>query len=243
MNIRKKIADSSLFNRSIEAVLAGYIRIAYATSKWEKDGFEAMDEVLAREEPIIFCVWHQRLVLAPYMFDQSKGKFCSLTSSARAGRLVGSVFKRFGFDTVPMPSHKRNVALSREVLSRIKDGYTIGIAVDGPRGPARIASSTPIVWARASGLSVFVLSWSARRVITLPLWDKCMLPIPFGRGILMCRRWDIAIPRKLSDEESEALRLGLQEELNNITHDSDHSQGRRPKTALSEGSNPPTPLV
>ena len=77
-------------------------------------------------EPVIFCVWHQRLVMAPYMFDQSLGRFCSLTTSARAGRLVGQVLARFGFATVPMSSHKRHVALSREVLRRIGDGYTIG---------------------------------------------------------------------------------------------------------------------
>ena len=228
MSLRRQIADSQRLNAWVEGLIAAYVRFAHATSRWEATGFETMEAELRKGEPVIFCVWHQRLVMAPWMFDTSLGKFCSLTSSARAGRLVGNVLGRFGFDTVPMSSHKRHVALSREVLRRIEQGYTVGIAVDGPRGPARIASTVPLVWARSTGKRIFVLSWSARRMIRARSWDRFLLPLPFSRGVLMCRPWDETVPRGLSVEETEALRLRLQGALDDVTDASDIAAGRVP---------------
>ena len=226
LSLRKKIADSAWFNQAVEGLLAAYIRFAWRTSSWQRSGFEAMDEALKDGEPVIVALWHQRLMMSPYLFDASLGKMCTLTSGSRAGRLAGNVQARFGFETIAMSSHKRHVALSREVLGRIRDGYSIGIATDGPRGPARVASSVPLVWARASGKRIFVVSFAARRVITFATWDRMMLPAPWTRGVLMCREWGRSVPRKSSPEQSETLRDELQLALDEITDASDRAVGR-----------------
>ncbi|MEX0338017.1 MAG: lysophospholipid acyltransferase family protein [Arenibacterium sp.] len=228
MSLRKKIADSRGFNRAVEGLLAGYVRFAQATSRWDMSGFEAMNAELAKGEPVIFTVWHQRLVMAPFMFDQSLGKFCSLTSGARAGRLVGQVLARFGFDTIPMASRKRHIALSREVLRKMSEGYTIGIACDGPRGPARQASTVPLVWARSTGKRIFVLSWSANRVLKFPSWDRFILPLPFSRGTLVCHSFDRDVPRKMDEAQTEQLRSQLEAALDAVTAESDNACGRDP---------------
>lgn len=235
MSLRKKIADSDRFNRTVEGLLAAYIRFAYRTSRWERIGFEPMDAALREGEPVIVALWHQRLMMSPYLFDASIGKICTLTSAARAGRMAGNVQELFGFETIAMSSHKRHVALSREVLGRIKDGYSIGIATDGPRGPARIASTVPLVWARASGKRIFVVSFSARKVIMFPTWDKMMLPAPWTKGVVMCRAWDETVLRKSTDQETEALRSKLEQALNEVTDASDQAAGR-PVTAAQAPS-------
>ena len=228
MSLRRRIADSRLLNRLVESAFSGYVRFAHATSRWERTGFDEMDAELSRGAPVIICLWHQRLIMAPYMFDLNLGRLCTLTSAARAGRLAGQVLARFGFATVPMSSHKRHVALSREVLRRMNDGYSIGIAVDGPRGPARVASTVPLVWARSSGRRIFLITWSARHVLRVPSWDRFQMPLPFSRGVLMCQAFDAEVPRKLSDAETEILRLGLQQDLNTLTAACDRAAGRTP---------------
>lgn len=226
MSLRKKIADSAWFNRSVEGLIAAWIRFAHDSSSWDRIGFEPMDAALRAGEPVIVALWHQRLMMSPWLFDVSLGRICTLTSSARAGRLAGQVQARFGFDTIAMSSHKRHVALSREVLGKIRDGYSIGIATDGPRGPARIASTVPLVWARSSGCRVFVVSFSANRVIEFPTWDRMWLPTPFSKGVLMCREWRETVPRKPGEEEMERLRLSLEAALDEVTDASDHAAGR-----------------
>jgi hypothetical protein len=221
VSLRKKIADSAWFNNSVEGLITSYVRFAHRTSRWERSGFEAMDDCVRNGEPVIFVLWHQRLIMAPYLFDTSLGRICALTSAARAGRLAGQILVRLGFDTIPMSSHKRHVALSREVLRLINQGTSIGIAADGPRGPARISSTVPLVWARLTGCRVFTVAFAEKRVFRLPTWDEQMLPAPWSRGVLICREWNGTVPKRPDDTELETLRLDLQDALNRITDEAD----------------------
>lgn len=226
MSLRKKIADSPRFNRMIEGLFARYVSFAFRTSRWQRSGCEDMDAAVASGAPVIFVLWHQRLIMAPFIFDTSLGRICALTSAARAGRLAGQILVRLGFETIPMSSHKRHVALSREVLRRTKEGCSIGIAADGPRGPARVSSGVPITWARMTGCRVFTVAFAERRVLKMPTWDKQMLPLPFSRGVLICQEWTDPVPKKPSEDEAEALRLSLQAALDEITDQADLAVGR-----------------
>lgn len=226
MSLRKKIADSKAFSRVLTALFAFYIRFAHRTSRWQRLGFGPMDEAVRAGEPVIVAIWHQRLMMAPYIFDMSLGPICTLTSAARAGRMVGVLQRRFGFETVPMSSHKRHVALSREVLRRMRNGISVGIAADGPRGPARVSSSVPLIWARSSGKRVFAVSFSANRVVEFPTWDRMWLPAPFSRGVFMCREWTGTVPRKANDAEIERLRRELEAVLDAVTDEADRAVGR-----------------
>ncbi|WP_241480979.1 lysophospholipid acyltransferase family protein [Leisingera sp. ANG-M6] len=226
VSLRKKIADSPKVNRAIEGLFAAYVRFAFRTSRWTRTGFEEMDACVRRGEPVIFVLWHQRLIMAPYLFDTSLGRICALTSAARAGRLAGQILVRLGFETIPMSSHKRHVALSREVLRRTREGCSIGIAADGPRGPARVSSTVPVVWARMTGCRVFTVAFAEKKVMKLPTWDQQMLPLPFSRGVLMCREWTDEVPKKPSDEQVEGLRQSLEASLDAITDAADAAAGR-----------------
>ena len=226
-SFRKRIANSPALNRAVEGFLAGYVRFAYRTSRWTRTGCEEMDACVARGEPVIFVVWHQRLIMAPYMFAAPEGaRICALTSAARAGRLAGQILVRLGWETIPMSSHKRHVTLSREVLRRIKEGCSIGIAADGPRGPARVSSTVPSVWKRSSGARVFTVALAQKRVLRLPTWDKQMLPLPFTRGTITCQEWTDPVPRKPSEDEVETLRQSLEIALDQITDQADAKLGK-----------------
>ncbi len=132
-----------------------------------------------------------------------------------------------------MSSHKRHVALSREVLRRTREGCSIGIAADGPRGPARVCSGVAITWARMTGCRVFTVAFAERRVLRMPTWDKQMLPLPFSRGVLICQEWTDPVPKKPTEDEAEILRLSLQSSLDEITDRADHAVGHAP-TGRSE---------
>lgn len=226
MSLRKKIADSPHFNRAVEGFFAAYVRFAFRTSRWRREGFAEMDACVERGEPVIFVLWHQRLIMAPYIFDTSKGRICALTSAARAGRLAGQILVRLGFETIPMSSHQRHVALSREVLRRTKAGCSIGLAADGPRGPARKSSPVPVMWTRMTGCRVFTVAFAERRVLKLPTWDKQMLPLPFSRGVFLCEEWTETVPKKPTDEELTQLQNNITRALDTITARADQIAGR-----------------
>jgi len=226
MNFRRKIADSVWLNRAVETFFSAWIQFSYRTSKWDRIGFEDMEEALRNGEPVIVVLWHQRLMMAPYLFDHSLGPICTLTSSGRAGRLAGKVMERFGLRTVAMSSYKRHIALTREILGNMRQGVSVGIAADGPRGPARIASTVPLAWARASRKRLFLVSFSARRVHALRTWDRMWLPSFWTGGVFQCQEWCETVPRSLDDAKIEKLRLSLQAALDAVTDEADRATGR-----------------
>jgi lysophospholipid acyltransferase (LPLAT)-like uncharacterized protein len=225
MTLRKRIANSPAVNNAVARVMAGYIRLVKATSRWDYHGFDVMEQALSEQDAIICALWHDRLTLSPYLFDTNRHPICTLTSEGRAGKLVGIVQTRFGFSTLPMSSHKRHVALSRAVLSEIKKGTSVGIAIDGPRGPSRESKTFPLIWARSTGKPIMMITYSVKHARHLPAWDKMLLPRLFNRGVFMCRPFSRDIPRKMTDEQMEDLRLCLQNEMNALTKEADTLSG------------------
>ena len=228
MSLRKRIADSEAVNNWVARRIAGYLRWVYRSSDWQRDGYGPLEDALQAKDPVIVVLWHQRLMLSPFFFPMDLGRICSLTSSGRAGRMAGRMQMEFGMETIAMSSHKRHVALSREVLGKIRNGRSIGIAADGPRGPERICSTVPLVWARSSGARVFVISCATRKARTAATWDRMLLPAPYNEGVFMCREWAQTVPRKASAEQIEDLRLDLEGLLNDITAECDRRMGRVP---------------
>ncbi|MGR3615911.1 MAG: lysophospholipid acyltransferase family protein [Paracoccaceae bacterium] len=221
MNLRKKIADSPRFQAFVADRIAALVRRAYRRSQWDRIGFEPIDESLRAGEPVIVVLWHQRLMMSPYLFPTELGPIFTLTSEGRAGRMAGLFQTRFGMETVAMSTRKRHVTMAREIMGKVREGYSIGIAADGPRGPARQCSSVPIVWARSTGKRVFVVTFSANKVWELGTWDRMWIPRKRSKGALMCREWTREIPRKASEEEMEEHRLDLQTALNELSDEVD----------------------
>ena len=229
MGKKKKIADNAWLKRASEVFLEKWIRLAHATSTWDKVGFEDMERCLKNGDPIIIVLWHQRVMMSPYLFDPTLGTICSLTSTSRAGRMAGNVAARFGLNTIAMHSRKQRVALTRAVLRKIRQGSSVGVTADGPSGPARTASLAPVKWAGGSGKRVFLVSFSAKRVHVLPTWDKMWFPALWTRGVYVCREWRETVPRFADEAETERLRLRLQVALNAVTDESDRAVGRIPE--------------
>ncbi len=229
MSLRKKIADSEAVLNWAARRIASYIRMVHRNTSWQRLGFEEMDKLVEQGEPVIVVLWHQRLTQSPYLFPLDKGRVCTITSAARAGSMVGRVQKLFGMDSIAMTSRKRHVALSREVLGMIKQGISIGIAADGPRGPERVLSTVPLVWARTSGKRVFGITFSTRYGCEAGTWDRMLLPRPWrNQGVFLCREWTETVPRKASEEQIETLRQSLEHHMNDITAEADRMVGREP---------------
>jgi lysophospholipid acyltransferase (LPLAT)-like uncharacterized protein len=123
--------------------------------------------------------------------------------------------------TVPMPKGVLGAAEMRLVLKGLKDGVSIGISPDGPRGPARVAKVTPIQWARAAQVPVVVFTFAGSRYWAWKTWDRLHFPLPFGRLALVWREWERRVPERLSPSEAEALAAELGAFMDKVTAEAD----------------------
>jgi len=221
MTLRRRLAASPVLNRAVAGLFRLWLRAVHATARREADGWEAVSRLITEHGAVIIVCWHQRIMMTPWMFDLAQARCRSLTSASPAGRLVGWLHRGFGYDTVPMPKRVMGAAEMRGVLRGLKQGISIGISPDGPRGPARVAKVTPIQWARTSQVPVVVFTFATSRAWLWPTWDRLMFPMPFGRLVMLWRVWDQPVPERFTEAEGQALAVELGAFMDQVTAEAD----------------------
>lgn len=202
-----------------------YLRLCLVTTRWEAVGEAAIRADISRGA-VIATAWHSRALLYPALLMRQGGRQVALHDPSPAGRFGAVIQGRFGLHPIPVSRKKPKRRASREILRALNAGNVIGIAADGPEGPAHRASSATVDWARVSGAPVHVFAWSVRRGLRLPTWDRMLFPLPFTRGCYGFRRWECAVPRKGGD--GEALGRALDRELDAWQAEIDRRAGRTP---------------
>ena len=83
-------------------------------------------------------------------------------------------------------SSRGGAAGLRSLVSALGKGGLIAITPDGPRGPRRQAASGVAQVAALSGVPVLPCAARTSRRIQLKTWDHMAIPLPFGRGVMVC---------------------------------------------------------
>lgn len=207
ITLRQRLERSVLVASVLARIFAGWLRFCHATTRWERDD-AALRAALA-QGPVVLVLWHEHSLMGPAHWPRDAGALSSLRDTSPIGRVSGAVQARFGLAPLAMSTRASNRAASREVLRRMQAGVSLGLTGDGPTGPVRVLKEAPLDWARASGAPVFTYAYAMTRARRLRTWDRMVMPLPFGRGVCLYRRWDATVPRRADAATLEALRADL----------------------------------
>lgn len=197
--------------------LGAYLRFALRTTRWTLLGGDQLGRYL-HATPAIFAFWHERLPLMPALWTLAldarrrdsapRGRMHVLVSRHHDGRLIGDMMRGFGLDLVHGSTAKRGeqkggAAGLRALLDVLGGGDQVVITPDGPRGPARHAAQGVAQLAALAAVPILPCAAQCSRRRLLPTWDRMVLPLPFGRGVLVCGApievpragWSEALPR------------------------------------------------
>ncbi len=205
------------------ALLAAHLRRAFGRTHWHIEGRTALAEE-ARAGPVILALWHGRLMSAARFWDAEWGPLTTLTSQAYPGRLAGQALRRFGLETRAMHERRPNRAESLALARAMRGGMSIGVAVDGPLGPARRAKTVPLDWARLTGAPIWLVGFSATRFWQMDSWDRLLVPRAGGEACLLYRRFG-TVDKRAGTEAIEARRAALGAGLDAVTEDADRRMG------------------
>ncbi len=211
--------------QAVTARLVGlYLSFALHTTRWTVVGDEHLPPHIAGQ-PAIATFWHERLPLLPALWFHmtrhgARGTPRVLVSKHRDGRFIGAVVARFGVTVVHGSSSKdgsaRDVsekggaASVRVLLGVLEAGEHILITPDGPRGPRRRAAPGVAQIAGLSGAPVLPIGAQTSRRWVLPTWDRMVVPVPFGRGVIVCGK-PIPVPREGWEASLPAIEAALNE--------------------------------
>lgn len=211
--------------QSLLGVIAGfYVWLVRVTSTWTHENEAATLEAWDGEQPVIIAFWHNRLFLMPYCW-RSREPFYMLISSHADGRLIAKTVRWHGISTVTGSSSKGGTDALRKLVRRVRDGTTVGITPDGPRGPRMHASEGAISLARLSGTSIVPAAAATSRRKLLQTWDRLVIPLPFSKGSCV---WGepISVPKDSSPEDIEHLRQSLESALIDVSNRADALVGQ-----------------
>ncbi|MGG5811351.1 lysophospholipid acyltransferase family protein [Falsiroseomonas sp. CW058] len=199
-------------------LLGGYLAFVIRTTRWTLggEGTDAAVRELEAGRPLIVAFWHERLPLVPPLRDLAAARTARasaltprvLVSRHRDGRFIGNVMHRFGARMIYGSSRRGGAPAMIEMLRALREGDPVLITPDGPRGPRRRAAAGVAQLAAMSGAVVVPLGAASTRHRILPSWDRMMLPLPFGRAVLVCGA-PVAVPRDGADAALPAIAAGI----------------------------------
>lgn len=175
----------------------------------------------AREggKPLLYAFWHGRQL---GLFRANPEKHLAVMASlSRDGALQTRVCRRFGLTVVRGSSSRGGFQALRGLAERLRSGMSIGLAVDGPRGPAEAAK--PGILALASRLECPVVPISigySRCRILERAWDRFRIPLPFSRAVVVFGE-PMRVPPRAAREELLRLAADLTRRLQAITAEAD----------------------
>ena len=160
-------------------------------------------------QPVIFCLWHNRLAISMLVHRRHPRKLAALVSASRDGALLAAILGTFGVKQVRGSSSRRGPQALLEMASRAERGYDLAVTPDGPRGPRYVVQQGVIALAQVTGLPIIPVTCNTRRKISLKSWDGFQIPLPFSRCELLLNE-PIRVPREACEVKREELRLELE---------------------------------
>ena len=198
----------------ISGLGAGYVLLVKWTSKLDcpKPPLNA---------PVIIALWHGRLALLHYLRHGNRS-LVALISGHRDGQLISKAGWYFDIRTVSGSSNRDSIRAVRELVLLAREGYSLFLTPDGPRGPRMRVNDGIIRIARVTQLPIVPAAISVSRGVLMQTWDRFLVPLPFSRIVI---RWGEPLHIGHDDNDNGAM-ARLEKALTTLQDQADQAMGR-----------------
>jgi lysophospholipid acyltransferase (LPLAT)-like uncharacterized protein len=206
----------------VPPIAATAVRALGATLRLSEQGVEALQPLWAARRPLIYAVWHGRILMVPWLnarLGRTRGARLArvLASRSRDGELVARFVGRFGLPVVRGSSSRGGTLALRALAAAVRAGEDVAVVPDGPRGPRERLQAGVVLLAAATGAPIVPLAFAARPARRLGSWDRFVIPCPFARAAVVFGA-TITIAR---DADRETARAALERALHEVTDSAD----------------------
>lgn len=143
----------------------------------------------AREHNFIGAFWHGELLMLPFLYkhfqkevskERDKG-FYIVQSHHFDAELMVRVIALFHLRSLRGSSSKGGLRVLMEALKLLREGYDIGLSLDGPKGPYHTISDGIVAMSQKTEKHIIPIRVVYSRYWELKTWDKFRIPKPFSR--------------------------------------------------------------
>ncbi len=193
--------------RLIPFLGAGLSKLWAYTLRVRREGFDAVEGLVARDERFILAFWHRRLFMMPlaYPFLRKDRGVAILSSDSKDGERSAATWRWFGIHAVRGTASDDGAKALVRMIQAVRQGWDFGITPDGPRGPLMELKPGTIALARKTSAWIVPVTLAFDRYFELRTWDRMVIPLPFATCVIKYGT-PYRIPPKVEDG-AEALRL------------------------------------
>ena len=204
--------------------------LIFATLRKKRVNHDKIKTIEQSNSNVIYAFWHGRLFPMGFM-RYKKRKYKTIISNHQDGEIIAKVLKYLGVGAIRgsvnrMPRNGKKFKnrggsrVIRNSIEAIKNGYSIVITPDGPKGPERKFKTNSLKIAQETNSYIIPVSYSCSSYFTIKSWDKFIIPKPFSKLVLVYG--DVYhLPENIKNQDLENHALILEQNLNNITAEAD----------------------
>jgi lysophospholipid acyltransferase (LPLAT)-like uncharacterized protein len=130
-------------------------------------------------QPVALLLWHGQLL--PLLYVMRFQSIACLISTHKDGELIAQVARRLGCKLIRGSSSRGADRALLGLVRTLREGFTVAVTPDGPRGPYRSFAPGALVAAHRAQAPVVAFGVHASRAWYMSSWDKFMIPKPFAR--------------------------------------------------------------
>jgi lysophospholipid acyltransferase (LPLAT)-like uncharacterized protein len=197
---------SGLGGRLLESVLR--------TVRFETVGAEPYEQEHATGRPVIFTLWHGRLL--PLSWFHRSWNLVTLISESADGEYIARVVQRWGYQVVRGSSSRGGGPALRELIRWLRQGRSIAVTPDGPRGPRQKLKPGVLAAAQLTGCALLPISAGANHAWWFEGWDRFLVPRPFST-VRIHYGQPVRVPRDATQDELVEIGRRVEDDVNRLT--------------------------
>jgi lysophospholipid acyltransferase (LPLAT)-like uncharacterized protein len=170
-----------------------------STIRIEEIHQEREAELKARGVPIVYALWHGRMVLC--ILARRHHGIVTMASRSKDGEIVARWLARNGYIPARGSTRKGGVAGLQVMIDRMRAGHAAALTIDGPKGPPRVAQRGVLELVRQTGAWILPVAGASSRPWFVKSWDRTLVPRPFSRCVATFGE-PLSIPPDMPDREA-----------------------------------------
>ncbi|CAA6808688.1 MAG: Protein of unknown function DUF374 [uncultured Sulfurovum sp.] len=157
------------------------------------------------EEQCLAVTWHSELLIAPqaYRSLRKKQKTSAIIAQHHDGEIIARTLKFLHITPLRGSSRRGARTVLIAAINALKDGFSVMITPDGPKGPRYTMNDGAVSLALRSNLPIMIVNYQANSYWQLKSWDKFIIPKPFTKIALYHQI--IHLDRSSKEEAKEIL--------------------------------------
>ena len=174
--------------------------------------------VNAPKEQALYAIWHGEQCVVYSVKD--KENFYVLVSPSNDGEIVAKGIEVLSLKSIRGSSKRKAVAGSLQIIDKLKEGASIAMMVDGPRGPKGVVKEGIVNIAKLSGVPIIPVAWASndKTFLKFNSWDEFRVPFGFCRTVVVYGE-PMYVPSDITKEQQKEWCDKVAEELNKVGKD------------------------